>query len=814
MDIDETVPPAATRAYDASSISVLKGLEAVQKRPAMYIGSTGPQGLHHLVYEVVDNSIDEAMAGFCTRIDVVIHEDGSLSCLDNGRGIPVDIHPEEGRPAAEVALTVLHAGGKFKKGSYQVSGGLHGVGVSCVNALSTQLVLDIWRDGGHHRQRYARGAVVTQLVREGDSSPGQQGTRVQFWPDPEIFRETTIFSYDVLSRRLQELAFLNPGLRILVEDRRDDRKADYCYAGGLNSYVQHLNDSREPLHREVIHVQGGRDGVQVDVALQWTSGYVETILSFTNNINTIDGGTHVSGFKAALTRSLSGHAAAFNLIKPDKGESIGGDDVREGLTCVVSVRVPEPQFEGQTKGKLGNSEVKGIVEAVVFERLNNYLAENPAVAKAVVGKALDAARAREAARKARELARRKSALEGSDLPGKLADCQERDPSRCELYLVEGDSAGGSAKQGRDRKFQAILPLRGKILNVEKARFDKMLGNEEIRTMISALGTGVGPDFDTQKLRYHRIIIMTDADVDGSHIRTLLLTFFFRQMGQLVRDGHLYIAQPPLYKVKKGKREEYLKDDRALEDFLLKRGLSSLALRTPDGSLLEGAALAPKLETVRAYSAFLERNHRRSVPEVLDAWYAMGGHLLDLSQRGVAETAVEELRRSLGRVAPDLHISEVLISRVVPEDGVEIPEGLLEITVGTLRNGEERRTRLRDRRVDLPGLLQLVDELGRSLPLPLTLGGLSEAPSWRRLLDAVLSGARQGYEVQRYKGLGEMNPDQLWETTMDPERRSLLRVVVGDPVGADDIFSVLMGDAVDPRRAFIESNALNVRNLDI
>ena len=814
MDIDDTVPPAATSSYDASAISVLKGLEAVQKRPAMYIGSTGPQGLHHLVYEVVDNSIDEAMAGFCTRIDVVIHEDGSLSCLDNGRGIPVDIHPEEGRPAAEVALTVLHAGGKFKKGSYQVSGGLHGVGVSCVNALSTKLVLDIWRDGGHHRQRYARGAVMTPLNREGDAAEGHHGTRVQFWPDPEIFRETTVFSYDVLSRRLQELAFLNPGLRIVVEDRRDDRKADYRYEGGLKSYVEHLNDSREPLHREVIHVQGGRDGVQVDVAMQWTGGYVETILSFTNNINTIDGGTHVSGFKAALTRSLSGHAASFNLIKPEKGESIGGDDVREGLTCVVSVRVPEPQFEGQTKGKLGNSEVKGIVEAVVFERLNSYLAENPAVAKAVVGKALDAARAREAARKARELARRKSALEGSDLPGKLADCQERDPSRCELYLVEGDSAGGSAKQGRDRKFQAILPLRGKILNVEKARFDKMLGNEEIRTMISALGTGVGPDFDTAKLRYHRIIIMTDADVDGSHIRTLLLTFFFRQMGQLVRDGHLYIAQPPLYKVKKGKREEYLKDDRALEDFLLKRGLSSLALRTPEGELLEGPSLAPRLETVRSYCAFLERNHRRAVPEVLDAWYASGGHQLDLTSRAEAEAAVEALRLSLGRVAPDLHISEVQISRVNAEEGVELPEGLLELTVGTLRNGEERRTRLRDRRADVPGLVQLVDELSKHLPLPLTLGGLSEVPSWRRLLDAVLTGARQGYEVPRYKGLGEMNPDQLWETTMDPARRTLLRVTVDSPSNADAIFSVLMGDAVDPRRAFIESNALNVRNLDI
>ena len=800
--------------YGASDISVLKGLEAVQKRPAMYIGSTGPAGLHHLVYEVVDNSIDEAMAGFCTLVDVIIHEDGSLSVRDDGRGIPTDIHPDVGRPAAEVALTVLHAGGKFKKGSYQVSGGLHGVGVSCVNALSTRLVLDIWRDGFHHRQSYARGAVMTDLEIVGPATAAERGTRVHFWPDPGIFQETIVFSYDTLARRLQELAFLNPGVRIRITDRRDDRAADYLYAGGLRSYIAHLNDSRDPLHAEVIEVHGAKDGVQVDVAMQWTTGYAETLLSFTNNINTIDGGTHVSGFKAALTRALSAAAANGNLVKADKGESISGEDAREGLTCIVSVRVPEPQFEGQTKGKLGNSDVKGIVEGIVVDKLNSFLLEHPNVARAVISKAVDAARAREAARKARELARRKSALEGSDLPGKLADCQERDPSKCELYLVEGDSAGGSAKQGRDRKFQAILPLRGKILNVEKARFDKMLANEEIRTMISALGTGVGPDFDVARLRYRRIIIMTDADVDGSHIRTLLLTFFFRQMPALVREGCLFIAQPPLYKVKKGKKEQYLKDDRALEDFLLGRGLDAVALRTADGTLLDGAQLAPALEVARNYVAFLERNQRRAVPEVLDAWFSMGGHTLDLSDRGVAEEAAEQLATRLAVVAPDLHVSEVQISRAPAVDGADLPSTLLELTATTLRNGEERRTRLRDRRAEVPALVGMVDELGRSLPLPLTIGGISEAPSWRRLLEQVLDGARQGYEVQRYKGLGEMNPEQLWETTMDPSRRTLLQVEVGSPSDADQIFSVLMGDAVDPRRSFIESNALNVRNLDI
>jgi DNA gyrase subunit B len=803
--------------YDASSISVLKGLEAVRKRPAMYIGSTGPQGLHHLVYEVVDNSIDEAMAGFCTSVKVVIHEDGSISIRDDGRGIPVDIHPEEGRPAAEIALTVLHAGGKFKKGSYQVSGGLHGVGVSCVNALSEWLQLDVWRDGSRWQQHYTRGVPTDDLSAVGEQN-AQRGTRVHFQPDPEIFRETTTFSFDVLARRLQELAFLNPGVTISMIDRREDREVEYCYEGGLSSFVQHLNEARSPLHDEIIHIRGERDAIQVDVAFQWTGSYAETILSFTNNINTIDGGTHVSGLKAALTRTVNTYATQSNLLKTTKNSSaISGDDIREGLTCVVSVKVPEPQFEGQTKTKLGNTEVKGVVEGILNDHLFAFFQEHPSLSKSVISKAIEASRAREAARKARELARRKSALEGGDLPGKLADCQERDPAKCELYLVEGASAGGSAKQGRDRRTQAILPLRGKILNVEKARYDRMLSNEEIRTLISALGTGIGPDFDTDKLRYHRIIIMTDADVDGSHIRTLLLTFFYRQMHALVSGGHLYIAQPPLYKVKKGRKQQYLKDDPALEDFLVNQGLESLVLELPGGDVLEGAVLAPSIEKIRRYVNTLDRQSRRALPEVLDAWYGMLGHRLDFSDRDVLENAAEQIIERIELIAPDLHVSEVRITTDKgprgsdDENAVESP--VLEVV--TLRNGEERRTRLRPASADAEGLIRLVDSLHESLPLPLVMSGaFAPIESWRVLLHTVLDAARKGYDIQRYKGLGEMNPDQLWETTMDPDRRTLLQVKEEDRGQSDHIFSVLMGDAVEPRRAFIQNHALDVRNLDI
>lgn len=804
-------PEPITADYDASAISVLKGLEHVRARPSMYIGSTGPAGLHHCVYEVVDNSVDEAMAGHCTRIEVVLHDDGSISIADDGRGIPVDIHPEEGRPAAEIALTVLGAGGKFKKGSYQVSGGLHGVGVSCVNALSEWLQLDVWRDGSHWRQVYERGVPKADLAALGPQGE-RQGTRVQFLPDDQIFQETTTFSFDVLARRLQELAFLNPGSRIRIEDRRDERVEEFHYEGGLASFVEHLNEARSAIHNDVIHIQGSRDGVQVAVALQWTSSYTENILSFVNNINTIDGGTHVSGFKSALTRTVNTFASTRNLLKSNKGETVGGDDIREGLTCVVAVRVPEPQFEGQTKGKLGNSEVKGIVEGIVSDRLSAHLDENPATAKSVIGKAIEANRAREAARKARDLARRKSALEGGDLPGKLADCQEKDPAKCELYLVEGNSAGGSAKQGRDRRTQAILPLRGKILNVEKARFDRMLSNEEIRTMISALGTGIGPEFSTEKLRYHRIIIMTDADVDGSHIRTLLLTFFWRQMTQLVTGGHLYIAQPPLYKLKKGKKERYIKDDNALDDFLLGQALKRAAVELPDGTARQGAELAPALEKVRRYSTVIDRQHRRALPEVLDAWYAMGGHWVDMTDLDAVEDAAESVREIISVNAPELHISDINIRRRTDEHALEDERG---IEVVTLRNGEERRTMLRSAHRDAEGVRNLVSHLHEVLPLPVTIAGHDQpVHSWKLMLERLLAGVRKGYDVQRYKGLGEMNPEQLWETTMDPARRTLLQVKVDDLGQADKIFSVLMGDAVEPRRNFIQNNALDVRNLDI
>ncbi len=799
-----TDTPAST--YDASSITVLEGLEAVRKRPAMYIGSTGPNGLHHLVYEVVDNSVDEALAGECTHIEVVLHEDGSCSVEDNGRGIPTDIHPKEGRPACEVALTTLHAGGKFDKDSYKVSGGLHGVGVSCVNALGEWLVLEVWRRGKHFSQRYGRGDVLTKLDEKGPDG-GKRGTRVHFLPDPDIFQETVLFSLDVLTSRLQEMAFLNPGLTIVVDDKRTDKRVEFKYDGGIREFVFFLNEAKQALHPEPVYISGGKEGVECELAIQWTGAYSETICSFANNIRTVEGGTHVSGFKAALTRTVNSYAATKGLFKNAKSEAISGDDIREGITVVLSVKIAEPQFEGQTKTKLGNSEVKGLVESVVNEQLAYFLDENPSVARSVVTKAIEAARARDAARKARELARRKSALEGGDLPGKLADCQERNPERCEIYLVEGDSAGGSAKQGRDRRYQAILPLRGKILNVEKARLDRMLANQEILTIISALGCAVGPDFDPEKLRYSRIIIMTDADVDGSHIRTLLLTFFFRQMQPLVEGGHLYIAQPPLFKIKRGKKERYLKDEHALDDYLLESGCKNLTLYTSKDEIITGDDVVGVVDKIRKFSQRIQRSERRVVPEVADSWYAIGGHKVDRADKAQMTKASEELREILDRAHPDLHVADISLAH-------DSDLGTHSLLVSTLRNGEQRISTLGGvAESDL--MKKAVEGLHQLAPLPVRLSDKGdEIHGWSALFSTIMSTAKKGYEIQRYKGLGEMNPDQLWDTTMNPETRTLMRVGVDNRDHASHIFSVLMGDEVDPRRRFIQENALNVRNLDI
>jgi DNA gyrase subunit B len=823
--------PAESSEYTSANIHVLEGLEAVRKRPGMYIGSTGPRGLHHLVYEVVDNAVDEALAGHCTRIVVTLHDDGSCSVIDDGRGIPVDLHEEEGRPAAEVVMTVLHAGGKFDSSSYKVSGGLHGVGVSCVNALSKLLHLDIWRDGRHHHQAYERGAPMAPLADLGPSepvlSPGPQpapagaegngvprlrrGTTVQFWPDPEIFTETVEFEYEVLATRLRELAFLNPGLAIELVDQREERGETFLYEGGVVSFVEYLDAARTPLHVPPVRIVGERDAIQVDLALQWTTTYAETLLSFVNNINTVNGGTHVSGLKAALTRTIN-HYAQSVVKKTDKGVQLGGDDIREGLTAVLSVRIPEPQFEGQTKAKLGNSEVKGLVENVVNEQLTVYLDENPQVARTIVQKALESSRAREAARKARELARRKSALEGGDLPGKLADCQERDPDKCELYLVEGDSAGGSAKQGRDRRTQAILPLRGKILNVEKARFDKMLANNEVRTIVSALGCGIGEDFDPSKLRYGRIILMTDADVDGSHIRTLLLTFFYRQMRHVIEDHHLYIAQPPLYRVKKGKKEQYIKDEAAQETFFLEQAADSVQVRSADvpadeqDGWLSVDQMTALIEALRQHDQRLSKLERRYPRSVIEAFYSVTGGQLpaDVPERAAA---ADRFRQVLAELEPRMRIHQV--------HAVEEPEPAIAVRVEM--RGDERDLRLTSDLGDHAILTQLHRTLSELVSLPARVRSGSQervVATYSELLHAVLEQAQRGYDVQRYKGLGEMNPEQLWETTMDPSVRTLQRVEFDDLVAADTMFTILMGDAVEPRRDFIQENALHVRNLDI
>jgi len=795
----EDVPSAE---YGAGAIRVLEGLEAVRVRPAMYIGSTGESGLHHLVYEVVDNSVDEALAGFCSEINVTIHIDNSVTVVDNGRGIPVGPHPTViGMDAAEVVLTKLHAGGKFDKGAYKVSGGLHGVGVSVVNALSERLEVEIWRDKKVYRQSYERGAPLTPLENTGVTD--RRGTKVTFKPDATIF-ETTTFTFDTLSQRLRELSFLNRGILITLEDERDGKKHRFQYQGGIASFVEHLNRNKTTLHPTPIMIEGTRDGVQVEIALQWNDGYAENIYSFANNINTHDGGTHLSGFKGALTRSVNAYAQSANLSK-DVGE-VQGEDTREGLCAVVSVKVPNPQFEGQTKGKLGNSEVKGIVESLVNERLGAFLEERPTEAKRIVQKVIDAARGREAARKARDLTRRKGALDGAGLPGKLAECQERNPERCELYLVEGDSAGGSAKQGRDRTFQAILPLRGKILNVEKARLDKTLASEEIRNIITALGTGVGADdFDVSKLRYHRIIIMCDADVDGSHIRTLLLTFFYRQMKELIERGHLYIAQPPLFKAKHGKSESYLKDETALDAFLMTRAVENRKVRLASGQEFEGLKLQRLLEKMVSVSKLLDRIEKKGVPRPL----------VELLLRGeIKDTEVfTDKSRLLEMIKPLRDVGhDVLLEK-------DEEHGEFEVVFQHQTNGQTREVRLGADFVSSPEYKAAYSsyEEFRELdhpPLTVVDGGETLVGSRDDLLTHILDEGKKGISIQRYKGLGEMNAEQLWESTMDPATRTLLQVRLEDEEVAENIFTTLMGDAVEPRRQFIEENALNVRNLDI
>ena len=859
-DSSSGATPANGGSYTGDNIKILEGLEAVRLRPAMYIGSTGEMGLHHLVYEVVDNSVDEALAGYATGIEVIIHFDNSITVIDDGRGIPVDVMDVgngKQMPAVQVVLTKLHAGGKFDASTYKVSGGLHGVGVSCVNALSQELNVEIWRDGYTYEQDYSCGDPTSPLRQTGTSK--RRGTKVHFLPDKSIFTATE-FNYDTLAQRLRELAFLNKGLEITLTDERNSesktgepRSATFRYAGGIAEFIKHLNKGKALLHDKPITMEASRDGVEIDIALQYNDGYSDTVFSFANNINTVDGGTHLSGFRTALTRTINAIGQSLGLFK-DLKENLSGDDVREGLVAVVSVKLPQPQFEGQTKGKL-NSDIAGIVQAFVNEKLSGFLEQNPPIAKKIIAKAIDAARAREAARKARDLTRRKGALDGGGLPGKLADCSERNPERCELYLVEGESAGGTAKQGRDRRFQAILPLKGKILNVEKARYDKMLGHEEIRAMITALGCGIGKDdFDPAKLRYHRIILMTDADVDGSHIRTLLLTFFFRHMTELIKRGHVYIAQPPLFKIKKGRFEQYIKNEQEFLKVMVKRASEGITVRHGEGAeMIDGATLTRFMGHLDEYLSFFDKVDKRIRNEKVTELLAkteltkradfvsteesvippklvqLRAALEPLSEqfqfRALAEPERDEehqtwslsftdaqgsMRRIDWALAASAEYKQMMVKFALIKDQLE-PPFLIEYASKTVAE-----TAQDDADAEVDAAAEPVEAVATKSPKKAAKANREpvEKQSARELFEYVVEQGKKAYDVQRYKGLGEMTAPQLWETTMDPSVRTLLQVKLEDIAETEHIFTTLMGEDVEARRKFIEDNALDVKNLDI